>query len=339
MLGTAVFSSNPLLIAALGAAGLCAAALTAAVAVASRLGLSPGARALFHWAPIAVAVLVARGMGLPDVAIGIIFGTSVAVLSTAVGSLSTIAPVGPAPARWKRIWPFTLVAVLIVFVSGFNGLLTWRHGVALGLEGLVILQLWRDPTSEHEWGGSLGDPSRPFVPNDLAWIALVASLLLAAGGAWLSVHGAIGMTHLKAHASPGAIAASLLSLVLCSPMIQSGRGLATVGATWIPMTAQVGVVLLNLCLLLPIIALMPYAQSLFQAVQFHGRLTIDWSSYSPQATVFPLAVWRIDTVVLIVLSTLFLPVAVGKWNLGREEGMLLIAGYCFYLLAVTMAGM
>ena len=337
MLGVAL-TSNPLYLVALGAAGLCAAALAGAVAVASRMGLSPGARAMFHWAPIAVSVLVARALGWPDVALGMIFGTSVAVLSTGVGSLCTLAPVGPAPARWKRIWPFTLVAAMIVFVAGFNGLLTWRHGAALGLEGLVILSLWRDPAYEHDWGATLTDPTHPFVPPHIAWLASAISLLLAAGGAYLAVKGAVGMTHLKAHASPGAIAASLLSLVLAMPLIQSGRGLASIGASWIPMTAQVGIVLLNLCVLLPLIAFAPYAAALMHAVRFHGGLSIDWESVAPQASIFPLAVWRIDTVVLIILSTLLLPVAVGKWNLGREEGMLLIVGYCFYLLGVMVAG-
>ena len=115
MLGAAAVTSNPIYLCLLGAAVLCAASLSAAAAVASALGLSPGTRALIQWAPIAAAVLAARLMGWPDIAIGIIFGTSVAVLSTAVGSLCTIAPLGPAPQRWKRLWPFTLVAAMIVF--------------------------------------------------------------------------------------------------------------------------------------------------------------------------------------------------------------------------------
>ena len=340
MPGTAAFISNPIYLAILGAGIMCAASLSAAVAVGSQLGFSPGRRALFHWTPIAAAVFMARIMGWPDIAIGIIFGTSVAVLSTAVGSLCTIAPVGPAPARWKRLWPFTLVAAMIVFVSGFNGLLTWRHGVALGLEGLVILSLWRDPTAEHDWVPPILDPSRPIVPNEIAWLVSALSLFIAAAGAYLAVRGTVGMTHLRFHASPGALAASLLSLALITPLVQSGRPLAAVGASWIPMTAQVGVVLLNLCVLLPAIALAPYAGALLhvRTIQVGGRMAFDWDSFAPQATIFPLAAWRIDTVVIIILSTLLLPVAVGKWNLGKEEGMLLIVGYCVYLLAVMVAG-
>ena len=339
MPGTFLSQYSALLTIAFGSAGLCAASLAGALATSGRLGLSPGRRALMHWVPIAVAVIVARCRGYPDIALGILFGTSVAILSTAVGSLCTIAPVGPAPARWKRVWPFTLAAALIVFVAGFNGLLTWKHGVALAVEGLVILSLWRDPTSEHEWAGYIADESHAPMPDEVAAMLAAASALLAFGGAWYAVQGAVGMSHLRAHASPGAIAASLLSLVLATPMIQSGRRLALAGASWIPMTAQIGVVLLNLCLLLPLVALAPYVTAVYEAMHFTHRIAIDWQAISPQVTAFPLAIWRIDTVVLIVLSVLLLPVAVGKWNLGREEGVLLIAGYCAYLLAVTVGGM
>ena len=66
---------------------------------------------------------------------------------------------------------------------------------------------------------------------------------------------------------------------------------------------------------------------------------IRWAEFSPAVTVFPLVVWRIDAVVVTLLSIMLLPVAFGKWNLGRLEGLLLIGGYCVYLMSVTVAGM
>ena len=339
MLVAAVTPENALVSLAVGTAGLCAASLAAVVAVQGRLGSSPGWRAVLFWLPIAAAVIAARSVGQADIALGIIFGTSIALLSTAVGSLCAIAPVGPAPARWKRLWPFTGVAGLLVFVSGFNGLLNWRHGVALGLEGLMILSLWRDEGSEPDWGASPPNPSEPMIPTGIVWMAAVVSLALAGFGAWLAVRGSMEMTHRSVHVSPLAVGASLLSLILVTPMVQSGRRLAIAGKTWIPMTAQIGMVLLNLCLLLPIIAFTPYLSSIYQAMDFHHRPVIRWDEFSPALTVFPLVVWRIDAVVLTLLSILLLPVAFGKWNLGRVEGLLLIGGYCVYLLSVTVAGM
>src|SRR5258706_1252192 len=105
-------------------------------------------------------------------------------METVVGTLCMTAPVGPAPARWKRLWPFTLAAALIIFVSGFNGLLTWKHAMALLIEGLVILSLWLDSTSEHDWGGNIAD-CRPdmLVPPAAEWMAGVGSVVPAIGGA------------------------------------------------------------------------------------------------------------------------------------------------------------
>ncbi len=336
----AVSPKSALMQLALGAAAMCAASLAATVSVAGRAGLSPGRRALLQWIPIAAAVIIARALGSPDIALGIIFGTSVAVMTTVVGSLCMSAPVGPAPARWKRLWPFTLAAALIIFVSGFNGLLTWKHAMALLIEGLVILSLWLDSTSEHDWGGNIAD-GRPdmLVPPAAEWMAAIVSFGLAIGGAWLATRGAVELQHLNSRISPGSVAAALFSLVLASPMVQSGRQLALAGASWIPMTANIGVVLLNLCLLLPLMAIEPYVTALRGVIQFKHRPFVDWAEYAPRVTIFPLAAWRIDTVAIILVSVLLLPVAVGKWNLGREEGIVLIIGYCFYLLAVTVAGM
>jgi hypothetical protein len=48
--------------------------------------------------------------------------------------------------------------------------------------------------------------------------------------------------------------------------------------------------------------------------------------------------WRLDTVLLVALGIMMLPVSVGRWMLGRYEGMGLMIGYAMYLmLVVTMS--
>jgi Ca2+/Na+ antiporter len=331
-------SFSPVIYVAIGAGILGGAALFASIAAAGKFGLSPGRRALIHWTPIAITVLVARALGGWEIALGLIFGTSVAVMSTVLGSVSTMAPVGPAPNNYKRLWPFTLVAALIVFVSGFNGLLTWKHGMALLVEGLALYSLWRD-SEDREWIDPVQHRPEDLVSPDTQWIALTIGVLLAMAGAYLATRGTADLQHTRVRLSPGTISATLLSLMLAAPMVQGDRRLAAVGASWVAATAEFGVVLLNLCLLLPIISFVPYVTAYFRAARAgHGAL-IDWSLYSPQVTVFPLAVWRIDTVSIVLLSLLMLPVSMGKWNLGREEGVVLIVVYCIYLAAVTIAGL
>lgn len=323
---------------AIGAVALGLAALCASMAAAGRMGTSPGRRALIHWLPIAVAVLLARALGSWEIAIGLIFGTSVAVMSTVLGSVSTVAPVGPAPANWKRLWPFTLAAAMIVFISGFNGLLNWKHGIALIVEGIALLSLWQDSAGEHEWVEPTGLRAQDLAPAGLEWGSMFACVVFAMAGAYAATLGAGGVQQGRFHLSGGTVSATLLSLVLAGPMAQGDRRLAAAGASWVAATAQFGVVLLNLCVLFPIMALVPYATAFARFVRGSHHSALDWSAYAPQLTAFPLAVWRIDAVVLVILSLIVLPVAMGKWNLAREEGVVLIVGYCIYLTAVTVAG-
>ena len=322
---------------AVGAGVLGASALAGGVASAGRMGLSPGRRALIHWTPIAMAVLVARWHGAWDIALGIIFGTSVAVMSTVLGSVCAAGPVGPAPAGWKRVWPFTLVAALIVYVSGFNGLLNWKHGIALLVEGIALFSLWREAEGS-DWIDPAQHRAEDLAPRWLEWGALVVGILLAAGGAYFATKGATQL-HGRVRLSPGTIGSTLLSLVLVAPMAQGDRRLAVAGASWLAATAEFGVVLLNLCVLLPVMAFVPYLGAYVRGAKASHGFLIDPSKYDLHLTEFPLALWRIDTVAIVLLSLLVLPVAMGKWNLAREEGVLLIAAYCIYIVAVTVAGL
>ena len=51
---------------------------------------------------------------------------------------------------------------------------------------------------------------------------------------------------------------------------------------------------------------------------------------------YPLAVWRIDTVLLLMLSFAMVPVAMGRWMPERLESILLVVVYAAYLVAQTM---
>jgi hypothetical protein len=83
-------------------------------------------------------------------------------------------------------------------------------------------------------------------------------------------------------------------------------------------------VLLNLCLLLPIVILLNYVLA--------GVLHASES----RATPYPLIVWRVDTVMLVVLGFAIVPVAAGRWLPGRLESMLLVLAYAAYLVAETV---
>jgi Ca2+/Na+ antiporter len=322
-----------------------------------------GLRALGYFFPIAGASLVALLMGQPNVALAVVFGSSVGALTSVVGLTALAEPIGSGPREWMRVWPFVLAASLIVFIAGFKGTFQWQDAVALLTQGAVIFGLIFDPRdkprthlgNEHfelvdvpaqdsESAPLVYASARPAASSNLTWerTALAAvELLLVAGMLWVGAVAAtrgVVRTGAARSMNPSALAASLIGLALVLPMTWGAWRRAEGGRSWSPVSTQVSVVLLNLCVLLPLLILMPYAAA---KLPFLSRFAGDALAYHegmPRVLLYPTPMWRIDNVVLIIVAVLLLPVSLGRWNLGREEGMVLIAGYFFYLTATLLTG-
>ena len=50
---------------------------------------------------------------------------------------------------------------------------------------------------------------------------------------------------------------------------------------------------------------------------------------------FPLAVWRVDTALLIVFGLLLIPISLGRLTLRKPEGLALAVLYAIYLIIST----
>lgn len=325
----------------LAAIALYIASRSAADALAGGAIPTPGRLALGQWLPIAVVALVAMVLHFPAIAVGIIFATSVASLSLAAGIVVFMQPMlAPPVARWA--WPLLLPAALLAFLAGFQGELTGLHAVILAIEGMFALLLWNGPHASRPGAGvdippPLSARRRRGMP--LRLVQFVLAIALAVIGAWAMVHGADRTTHLSATASMGLLAATLLSPLLILPMLGAGVDLAHQHRSDIAVSSQVAVVLLNLCALIPLIVAVSYGQSYASAHAGPWMFLRDWfqaRSASSAAVPFPLAPWRVDAVLLIVLGLFCLPVALGKWTWSKRDGLALIGGYAAYLL-LTMA--
>jgi len=326
-------------------------------------GDAVGIRALAYFIPIAAASLIAMLLGRSEIALGIVFGTSVGAVTTVVGFVALAGPFDGGPARLRRVWPFLLAAALLVMVTGFKGTLNWRDAVALLTEGLILLSLWNDrrmtggatPQSvldeaeAHEPHGAPRHTLHYATPSDAAgWTVVRAAVVaielaligaLAWLGGWGVTRGTIGTSGLLRGMATSAIAGSVVSLAMVLPMMYGTWRQAEGGRGWAPVTSQIAVVLLNLCALLPVLILIPYLAAHVPAVAHWAGDALLWHEGLPKLLVFPAPMWRIDNVVLIIMGVFLLPVAIGKWNLGREEGLVLIAGYFFYLIATVASGL
>src|SRR6185503_19838256 len=114
-------------------------------------------------------------------------------------------------------------------------------------------------------------------------------------------------------ATTGLIAMAVTSPLLVLPMLGTGAIAAHHGRIERASAAIIAIVLLNFFLLLPLVIVAHYVSQL--AGQWHT-----WSAtwrpvdvfLSPSPMPFPLAVWRVDTVILIVLGLMMVPVSLGR---------------------------
>jgi Ca2+/Na+ antiporter len=308
-----------------------------ALAEAARGDQAVGPATLAQWLPIAaVATLAVRDM--PDVSISLIFASSVACLSLVLGTTLFAAPTsGALESRHRRAWGMVLPAAVLALMAGFAAQFTLKHAVIFALQGIVALLMWtatgHEPTSEDEHAAS--DVRYPrSTSNVKARVAcLTAWLVLTLAGAWFILRAAGHLTHEVPRLTGGTIAALVISPVLVLPMIGSSLNWAHERHAGAAVSCAMGCTLLNLCLLLPVVIV---ASRVLGAWRRGGGadalLRGKWLDPPDQALVFPMAVWRVDTVLLILLGAALLLFSTGRWTPRRAEGLGLLMAFAFYLI-------
>lgn len=278
-----------------------------------RDGAAPGRMALAQWLPIMATTLAAVAMRQPEMALCLVFGSSVAAMALVLGMTMYVAPPANPTPQWRQ-WALVLPASILLLLAGFRGQLTWFHAVMLLIMGAAFLGVWVERRPEQE-PAMVNDPPANSVPA----VFLIPAVLLAGIGAYAAVRGA-GLSAGRL-LTPDLIAATILSPLLLLPSLGVGTLLAQQGHSDRAITSLCGTVQLNLCFLLPVIVLVQYAIG-----AFHGNA---------EAMTYPLITWRVDTVLLVVLSFALLPVAAGRWIPERIEAALLVVVYIGYLFAET----
>lgn len=288
-------------------------------------GSAPGRWALGQWLPIASTALAAVAMGQTTMAVCLAFGSSVACLSLVLGMTTYVAPVQQlSPAR--RLWPLVLPAAILVLLAGFRGSLTWYHGAILLALGAAFLPLWLERSAEA--------PALNPAPHRgrIASLVIVA-LALSGAGAWAAVTGALRTSEHARLLTADLLATTVLSPMLMLPALGAGTMLAQRGHTGQVITALCGTTLLNLCLLLPLIIFINYMIAGLSHLNGYS-VRAAFSEYA-RPTPYPLVTWRVDAVVLVLISLALLPLAAGRWLPERLEAMLLVIIYAGYIVAET----
>jgi Ca2+/Na+ antiporter len=343
--------SAPWVLILLGSAGLYVASRAAVDALARFNGNpgvgrlpSAGLLALGHWMPIVALAGFATARGLSHVALGVVFGSSVAALSLAMGLVTYLLPPSSLPAS-RRAWPFVLTGVMVPLLAGFSGQLTWLHALILLVLGRIAWWVWKAAAGERSPAEALAAalpvldaeagiaPAGPAVPVTLRAVQWLLAVALALLGAKMALMGAAGAEANSRFMTTGLLAAAVLSPVIVLPIIASGTDLAHHGRSGEAVSALVGLAMLNLFALLPMVIVFWYVRSAGQVHYQAGLAGLAgmWEQLEPIP--LPIAVWRIDLVMLTIIGFAMVPVAMGRWALGRLESVGLIIGYVGYLVA------
>ena len=338
------------------AAGAIAFYIAARIAVDSLTNFthpSPARLAMAHWIPVASVGITSVIVGLPVIGVCVAFGASVAALTLNLGLITATTGEEVGAGEFSRAWPFLIPAALIAFVAGFSARLNWQHAIMLAIEAAMIAVVWFVPTRRARAKGGFpviqvitdAHPTASPMPNgpieaapvaDVSrdpltprrWLTLVLSVVVAAGAAIVSVFGAWRMSEEVPLTTPGLIGAVGLSPLLLLPMIGTGTMLAERRHATAVATGLIGLTLMNLCVLLPLMI-----------VIWIGRCLIMRQENAPLHLPFPIASWRVDTVLILIVAALLIPVALGRWRLGRTEGVVLIITYAAYLATTSVLAM
>jgi Ca2+/Na+ antiporter len=315
--------------------------------VASRAGVealagshsAPGRRAFGHWLPIVAAALVAVVMNRADLAMAIIFATSVGCLSLLIGSICLVGPASEDNKAYRRFWAFALPAALLALLAGFAGQVSWRHAILFLVEGAILYSVWREIAGGESVSVASIDIPAADLPaaetkeaDSFCKLNFALCLLLAIVGAIAAMLGTLKIGRNLSALPDSTSVVGILAPLLVLPMLTSGATLAQRDRAWAAVTSGVGVVLLNICLLFPVVVLLWYPRQAIQFTSLHQiHFSFDlWRNATPLP--FGWLTWRVDSVVLVLLSFLLIPVSMGRWRLGRAEGFTLVLIYVVYVL-------
>jgi hypothetical protein len=135
-------------------------------------------------------------------------------------------------------------------------------------------------------------------------------------GAFIANKGVGDVASRLPHVTTGLMASLMIAPALVLPMIGFALSLAPRGRSGAVISTSVDCVLLNLCVLLPITIIT-------------WRIRNGPDSPLP----YPMASWRIDSVVLVILGAALLVTSTKRWIPGRAEGIIGLLAFLGYMIA------
>ncbi len=304
-----LISSELITIMAIGAVMLYVSSRFAAQVLGGTMG-----RAVGHFIPIIFTAMIAAAAGHDSLAINLLFAATVMIVTLVIGVSILSAPMSAARFR-PRTWSLFLPVAALAWMAGALAVIDTRVAVSLFCVGALIA--WSSATGAHS--GAQSSPR-------LRWwmLILLLSVVVAVFGAAAANFASQIVLSYGRSLTEGILASTIIAPLLVLPVLGSASESAiSDGSCDHAVSVCVSTALLNLCFGLPAIAAVRFARE---------KLLKTGASI---AFPIPYGIWRLDSMVLVVVGLLLLPIGLGRWTPSRLEGLLLIIIYVMYLYMVS----
>jgi Ca2+/Na+ antiporter len=141
--------------------------------------------------------------------------------------------------------------------------------------------------------------------------------------------------------------------LLALPVLGNVARIAERGRPDSAVATLVAIALLNLCAVLPTVVMVHYVPAAVAQLRPHISVATrtppttspttaaavppsDVFEQTSAAMPYPMVVWRVDTLALVVIGFGIIPWAMGRWAMGRAESVALIISYALYLALLAL---
>lgn len=289
--------------------------------------------------PLIVLVIIAMVGRDPAMAVSTIFASSVAALSLVLGSVLLSSSTHTIVESHQREWAFVLPAALIILLMGLKSQFSLSHALILLAEAAIVAMLWTDPRRVRPVSTSLELQPTPVSGRSADIVRAVLAILLCVVGGLLASTAASAVSAQWRLPGNGFISAVLLGPAMMLPLVGTGTQMAHEHRQGEVISTLVGLVLINLLIILPGAIVAAFALNFDTATTQPAAESFIRQIFTRPVLTFPHATWRVDTMMILILSMFLVPLSLNRWLPARLEGVALIVAYVCYLMMSAWAAM
>lgn len=308
--------------------------IIAALSASSAMGESLLRRSFGFSVASAGMTLGAACLGQADVVLATTLGSAVCALALGIGTHTLWGRATDLSDEDRRGWALMLPVALVALMMGFQGRLSLNSALILLLLAGGVLPVFTEQATPHLPEGEPEAPAQQPPPHRVHRARLVLAILLAGLAGWGATHAATQIGATTRGLSPSMLAGSVLATVSVIPILLYAMMQTNPQGIMRGIGAMVVTSMINICLILPLAILIWHVrQKLPMSAIASTTAPVDTPAVLAPMP-FPLGIWRVESVMVVILGVAIMPIAIGRMKLGQAHGTALLGAYVIYLVMV-----